>query len=211
MAPDYYRILEVDQSATTQEIKKAYRRLAQLHHPDKSGNDPYSNAQFAAIKEAYEILTTPSKKATYLQQRWFAKSTGRRKSSDVITPITVLKQVLELNKYVSLLDIHRMDKPGLLSYMLEMISDDVIQKLEPFHEPAIKKEIIYSLINSGQVFNRQQTFSLISQLKKISTDEDIKRLLELHLEKITKQHLWERLMPWTVGAIVIVVCFLISC
>lgn len=59
---DYYKLLELEPSATLPEIKKAYRRLALLHHPDKTGNDPYSAAQFSDIKEAYEVLTNPTKK-----------------------------------------------------------------------------------------------------------------------------------------------------
>jgi len=48
---DYYRILELDPSATLPEIKKAYRKLAQQYHPDKNSGDPYPAAQFAEIKE----------------------------------------------------------------------------------------------------------------------------------------------------------------
>ncbi|MBK9569291.1 MAG: J domain-containing protein [Chitinophagaceae bacterium] len=59
---DYYGLLDIETSATLQEIKKAYRKLALRYHPDKNQNDPYATAQFAAIKEAYEVLTHPQKK-----------------------------------------------------------------------------------------------------------------------------------------------------
>jgi curved DNA-binding protein CbpA len=67
---DYYSILELPPSASADEIKKAYRRLAHLYHPDKKDNDPYAAAQFAVIKEAYETLSNPAQKECYLQQRW---------------------------------------------------------------------------------------------------------------------------------------------
>ena len=59
---DYYKTLKVPAQASIEEIKKAYRLLAQQHHPDKNNNDPYAVAYFSEIKEAYETLTNPVKK-----------------------------------------------------------------------------------------------------------------------------------------------------
>ncbi|MEI9910706.1 MAG: DnaJ domain-containing protein [Bacteroidota bacterium] len=61
---DYYKILELPPSATLQEIKTAYRRLAHQYHPDKNDNDLYAAAQFEMVKEAYEVLSDPRKKNT---------------------------------------------------------------------------------------------------------------------------------------------------
>lgn len=76
---DYYRVPEIEPSASFPEIKKAFRKLAHQYHPDKNQHDPYAFAQFAAIKEAYEVLSNPAKKEYYLQQRWYNQSTGKRK------------------------------------------------------------------------------------------------------------------------------------
>ena len=58
---DHYSVLGVSQTATPDEIKKAYRRLASQHHPDKGGD----TAKFQQIQEAYAILSDPEKKAQY--------------------------------------------------------------------------------------------------------------------------------------------------
>src|SRR5436190_4318411 len=106
---DYYSILRLKSSATLSEIKKAYRILAQKYHPDKNNNDAYAASQFSEIKEAYEVLTNPLKKQYYLQQRWYHQSLGKKfRTGPVINPPSVLKQCLELSKYVSTLDKHRM-------------------------------------------------------------------------------------------------------
>ncbi|NMC51791.1 molecular chaperone DnaJ [Candidatus Kuenenbacteria bacterium] len=64
MASDYYEILGVPKSASQEEIKKAFRKLAHEHHPDKkSGNE----AKFKEINEAYQVLNNPEKRKQYDQ------------------------------------------------------------------------------------------------------------------------------------------------
>ncbi len=61
---DYYDVLGVSKSATADEIKRAYRKLAMEHHPDKHGGD---DAKFKELGEAYETLKDPQKRAGYDQ------------------------------------------------------------------------------------------------------------------------------------------------
>lgn len=56
---DYYKILSVDQNAGEAEIKKAYRKLAIIHHPDKNPDDEQAAERFKDIGEAYETLSDP--------------------------------------------------------------------------------------------------------------------------------------------------------
>ncbi len=64
MAKDYYSILGVAKGASDDEIKKAYRKLAHQHHPDKSGGD---DKRFKEVNEAYQILGDAKKRQTYDQ------------------------------------------------------------------------------------------------------------------------------------------------
>ncbi len=64
MAENYYDILGVGKGASDDEIKKAYRRAAHQHHPDKSGGD---EAKFKKVNEAYQVLSDKSKRAQYDQ------------------------------------------------------------------------------------------------------------------------------------------------
>jgi curved DNA-binding protein len=61
---DYYKQLEVDRSATADEIKRAYRRLARKFHPDVS-KEANAEAKFKLLGEAYEVLKDPEKRAAY--------------------------------------------------------------------------------------------------------------------------------------------------
>jgi len=64
--PDYYAILEVSPTATATEIRRSYRRLARLHHPDL--NQQALDIHIKRLNEAYEVLRDPLKRAAYDQQ-----------------------------------------------------------------------------------------------------------------------------------------------
>lgn len=62
MAKDYYQLLGVNKTATKEEIKKAFHKLAHKHHPDKAGGD---EARFKEINEAYQVLSDDQKRRQY--------------------------------------------------------------------------------------------------------------------------------------------------
>jgi molecular chaperone DnaJ len=64
---DYYEVLEIHRNAAEIEIKKAFRRLAVQHHPDKNQGDKAAEEKFKEITEAYEVLSDPQKRAQYDQ------------------------------------------------------------------------------------------------------------------------------------------------
>ncbi len=62
---DYYNTLGVDKGASKDDIKKAFRKLAHEHHPDKTKNDPASAQKFKEASEAYSVLSDDSKRSQY--------------------------------------------------------------------------------------------------------------------------------------------------
>ncbi len=67
MARDYYEVLGVSKSATAQEVKKAYRKLAMKFHPDRNPDDPSAEVKFKEASEAYEVLSDDEKRRIYDQ------------------------------------------------------------------------------------------------------------------------------------------------
>ena len=64
---DYYKILGVDKSASQDDVKKAYKKLARKYHPDLNPNDPDAHRKFQEINEANEVLSDPEKRKKYDQ------------------------------------------------------------------------------------------------------------------------------------------------
>jgi len=65
MAKDYYQVLGVDKKASQEEIKKAYRKLALKHHPDRNKEDKSAEEKFKEVGEAYAVLSDPNKRKEY--------------------------------------------------------------------------------------------------------------------------------------------------
>src|SRR3989338_3316640 len=65
MSDDYYKILGVDKKASVDEIKKAYRKLALEHHPDRNAGNKGAEEKFKKISEAYAVLSDTEKRRQY--------------------------------------------------------------------------------------------------------------------------------------------------
>ena len=205
---DHYRTLEIEPSANITEIRKAYRRLAHQYHPDKNAGDPYATAQFAAIKEAYEILTHPARKEIYLQQRWYNQSMGRKRAADVLTPDALLKQMLELERYVSRLDVHRMDKAGLYEYLQGILSESNIATVNAFRENVVNKEVVRLSLQVSKVLLPEQQAKLAIKWGKLTDDAELAAMISHRLQHARRAKNWQRIRPFVLLLFVFVICLI---
>src|SRR3546814_20074366 len=74
---DYYELLGVGRDATAEDLKKAYRKLAMQHHPDRNPGDKAAEEKFKELSEAYEVLKDDQKRAAYDQYGNAAFEGGR--------------------------------------------------------------------------------------------------------------------------------------
>ena len=204
---DYYSILEIEPSATGDEIKKAYRRLAHLYHPDKHAQYVYASAKFSEIKEAYEILSNPVKKDYYLQQRWFAQSIGRPVTSELVTPVTILKKMLALDRYVSKLDVHRTHHDSLYNYICNLLSDETIQTVNGFGELHVNAEIIRATLKSAQGLPFRFIHPVAARLRGLTVnDEAVIKNIDRFVIDHKKADDWEKKKVWVIALIVLLIC-----
>ncbi len=79
---DYYKILDVNKTASVEDIRKAYRKLAMKYHPDKNPSDKVAEDKFKEVNEANEVLSNPDKRKRYDEfgENWeYAEKTGRNR------------------------------------------------------------------------------------------------------------------------------------
>src|SRR5579862_5112733 len=62
---DYYEVLSVERTATEEEVKRSYRKLAVKFHPDKNPDNPSAEESFKELGEAYDVLMDADKRAAY--------------------------------------------------------------------------------------------------------------------------------------------------
>ena len=74
---DYYEILGASKSSSADEIKKAYRKVAMQHHPDRNPGDHTAEDKFKEAAEAYEVLSDADKRAQYDRYGHSAFASGR--------------------------------------------------------------------------------------------------------------------------------------
>ncbi len=190
---DHYKTLKVPAHASIEEIKKAYRLLAQQYHPDKNNNDPYSIAYFSEIKEAYETLTNPIKKDIYLQVRWYNRATGNKHTHEVITPVAVLKEVLEFEKYTSSMDVFRIDKELLFSYINELLNEATISQLMQFNESEINQQIVLTLLKPVRLLKSEKALLLNERLCKLTNDNSwVQSVMSDMIKKIQREEIWKK-------------------
>ena len=92
---DYYEVLGVPRTSTAEEIKKAYRKLAVQHHPDKHKGDKKAEEKFKEIGEAYEVLSDQQKRDAYDRygHRAFAPGSGMGGAGGFHDPFEVFREV----------------------------------------------------------------------------------------------------------------------
>ena len=92
---DYYEVLGTPRTSTAEEIKKAYRKLAVQHHPDKHKGDKKAEEKFKEIGEAYEVLSDQQKRDAYDRygHRAFAPGSGMGGAGGFHDPFEVFREV----------------------------------------------------------------------------------------------------------------------
>lgn len=178
---DYYRILGVPPSADTTAIKKAFRRLAMEHHPDKSKDSVENSIYFQELQEAYHTLTDPYKREQYLYNRWLEKSMGHQ-LDQAMTANEILHLFIKAEQYLTQTDHYRTNSNHLLQQLLHTFSERRIHTiLEGKDEQQIQSTLDLAL-------------KLSSRLKANEMEKTLQHFSRLLDQKPSFREQWHQLL-----------------
>lgn len=172
MLKDYYKILELSPQASTGDIRKNFRKLAMLYHPDKHPEDLVAAAHFREIQEAYETLMDPARRDLYLQERWYSQSMGRKmRDRAPLTTHTILQDIIALEKHLSGQDPFRTDQAGMESYLHFLLSEDAITVLKQENNLPSLLTIRDLLLRCAKHFNMERSLALSEKIRELFPDD----------------------------------------
>ncbi|MGJ7029876.1 J domain-containing protein [Niabella hirudinis] len=207
---DYYQILGVAPTATSAEIKTAYRKLAHIYHPDKNPSNTYAAAHFNLIKEAYHTLTRPDLKAQYLQDRWLSQSMGAPPEKTAVTPPQLLKAVLAMHQQLIHYDEYRVDRKGVYEKLSALIDPSGIGILNHFNQRDINRELVKWMTDSLFLLYPEDQLQLLQQLKKIAAPPESSVLIARKEAELRRMIRFNRYRPFLILGLIILLCIIIA-
>lgn len=187
---DYYHTLQVSQSATTDEIKKAFRKLALVYHPDKHERQDIAEIRFAEIYEAYSVLSDEDARKRYNRQ---LKNSNAPIFKQPATGADILELSLNLQTKLSRLDPFRTDRDLVHFEVLYLLSLRNMEILDKENNPAINRQIITNIIRCAPYLPFGTVRQIAPLLKQLIVDDGgAKKQVDLFIRDNERSHFWNR-------------------
>ncbi|MEO8171605.1 MAG: J domain-containing protein [Sediminibacterium sp.] len=207
-ANDHYRVLNISPAATTDEVKKAFRKLALKYHPDKN-SAPSAQEKFAAIQEAYAVLSNRRKRTEYNYKR-YTQSPQHAASTIIQAAEDVLFVSSKLEKETLAKDPYRIDRDLLFFQLSDLLSEDVIFILKESSGPDIIHPVVDLIISCTRFLPYEFAKEIIQKLSPLHTAAPgIKQKLTDALQQMKEQYYWNRYKSLIALAIAVIVCVFI--
>lgn len=204
---DHYRTLGLLPTATNEEIKKSYRRLAQQYHPDKSGHTTAAHL-FHQIQEAYSILSDAKKKQQYDEARYFSKA-STIKTAQPYSANDVLALAKNLNERTQNLSAYDINHQLLYEYALWILAEDHIAYLQHEDNIANKKQFVIWMITAIQKLDFRYFKIITERLIAIAENEAtiLQTINQTALKRKKESHI-KQWTPFLIVSMVLVLCVL---
>jgi len=208
---DHYQTLGLEPGATPAQIKKAWRRGVLDLHPDRTGNDPALSVRFAAVQQAYEVLSDPLKKIQFLQERWLRKAQGQNTATGVIDLAGWIKDCLAQERRVSTQDADRIDQQALQLKIEELTGHEKISLLRSYAHPEALLTGARLLLQAASALSFDRYQEAIRPLTKIEP-ENLPWQQEIQQDLLRKKrmHTWNRYRVVLLVILSILLCMLIA-
>ncbi len=210
---DYYQVLGVRPTASSEEIKKSYRRLALKYHPDKNQGDLLAEAVFKEIAEAYEILSNSKKREDYHHKRFYTYNYKYEKELTV-TPQSILNDVIKLQKLVERSDPFRLNRDALLIQTEQILNENNLLLLRREKQTTVNIQIIETLLFICKPLKFEVNENFSKKIIILAQDEEtIKNKIQQLLDFQKRRDNWNQyktLLAITISILLCLVIFLIG-
>lgn len=210
IAKDYYRILNVKSSATTAEIKRAYRKLAMLYHPDKNPGDAIAAAIFTDAAEAYKVLGDADARKRYNYERYLIAEEEYKRPVETLE--TLIQRIEKINADLKTTDPFRFNKNALLYAIQQLMPDDML--LLPDTNKILLQQFLQQVSIAAAYLSTHQTKQLIELMQPLYAEHEwLQRTFNMLLQQQHKQERWEKykvVLAIVVAAILCLIIFLVA-
>ena len=204
---DYYQILNLQPGADAKAIKRAYRHLAMLHHPDKKPGDASAHLYFQEIQTAYSVLTDPIQKELYLQERWLEKSKGRE-FEQVMDPYQVLSCFIELEKEIALWEKQR-NSSHIADAVISLLSTVRITSIQLQNDHQLSLQIFQCAKKIATSLNSSSGRRILEHLSPLATEfPNHYSEWEIELKQIATREYWKSWRAVFIGLFTCLICLL---
>ena len=170
---DYYKILGLAPGASLADIKKAFRGLAMMYHPDRNYGSNLHEAKFKEIKEAYEVLSDTKQRQEYNSLRREKEQTEKKPKYQPPTAQIILAQAIEFRKKINALDPQRLNKRALNHHLQHLLSIQNILILKHANDLKITRHFTDEILQCARFLLFPQVEKICAQLLQLAgTDNE---------------------------------------
>ena len=206
---DYYKILQVSSTASSEEIKKAFRKLALQYHPDKNIDTQSATKNFIEIQEAYAVLGDKIKRAAYNYQRYL-QNPQRANKPLAQNADDILQLSRSLQKKVATMDPFRIDLDVLSFEVNDILSASNIHILLRTDEAAINKRIITNILTCLRPLSFDTIINTSILLKQLAgVDFTAQKEITDFINQLKWLHYWNRYKIYIALTVALISCVII--